>query len=386
MQFTATPPPSLTFEGPPEPVDSWIKHYWLPMMAGNVSNYIENVAVRLGLLWDDRLALPVTIANGALPKEHSYIASARGQYLDYPLHEIAERPQYSRMAKVGAGIGFRAARLLANWLSFERVVFVNNWLLSTNAYPVAPDAQQLKAALNLLLDAYPGHTIIFRGIVDELNPSMAKDLTALGAFPVLSRQIYLLDPALGEYKKKRPFISDSKHYDRNQTYVWEVASEISEADTERALSMYRALYLDKYSRLNPQYTARYIQLSLASGFLSYELLRNRETGLLVAVQAVARAGNQITTPFIGHDAQADPEAGFYRLMNIQLTRTAVAENRLLNMSSGAGTFKKQRGGLAAIEYNLVVNHHLPAYRRLPWQAMAYFSRRYALPALQRMEI
>lgn len=386
MQFTATPLPTQATTWPPEPVGSWLNGYWLPMMAGHVSSAIENIAVQLGLLWDNQLALPVTIAHGSLPNEHSYIASARGQYLDYPLHEIAERPQYSRWTKIGAGLGFRLARLLAGWLRFEQVVFVNNWLLSTNAYPVIPNGQQLKDALQLLLAAFPGHTIVFRGIVDQLHAEMWHNLTDLGAFPVLSRQIYVLNPELGEYKKKRPFIADSKHYDRNQTYVWEVADSMNETDTERALALYRALYLDKYSRLNPQYTARFIQLSLTSGFLSYELLRHKDTGTLVAVQAVARAGNQITTPFIGYDAQIDPDAGFYRLMNIHLTRTAVAENRLLNMSSGAGTFKKQRGGVPAIEYHMVYNQHLPAHRRLTWQAMAYFSRKYALPALQKLEL
>jgi hypothetical protein len=41
----------------------------------------------------------------------------------------------------------------------------------------------------------------------------------------------------------------------------------------------------------------------------------------------------------------------------------------VNASGGAGRFKQQRGGVAAVEWHAVFDRHLPAAARLPWAVL-----------------
>ena len=72
-------------------------------------------------------------------------------------------------------------RPLLLWSKFEQVVFVNNWLLSTNLYPSMPHAL-MQALRDLLVRSFPQHAIIFRSVNDQLNSALMGQLQAYG-FP-----------------------------------------------------------------------------------------------------------------------------------------------------------------------------------------------------------
>jgi hypothetical protein len=59
---------------------------------------------------------------------------------------------------------------------------------------------------------------------------------------------------------------------------------------------------------------------------------------------------------------------------------------LLNQSSGAGNFKRTRGGRPNIEYSVVYERHLWPHRRLAWQGLAQAINGVAVPLLERYKL
>jgi hypothetical protein len=118
-----------------------------------------------------------------------------------------------------------------------------------------------------------------------------------------------------------------------------------------------------------------------SNLLKVHLIRFE--GKIVAVLATFEQNGVITTPFIGYDPNAPAEWGLYRLMNMKLMQEAINRNLILHQSSGAGDFKKQRGGESAYEYNFIYNKHLNAFRRSPWKLFEYMTDRYIIPNMEK---
>jgi hypothetical protein len=74
------------------------------------------------------------------------------------------------------------------------------------------------------------------------------------------------------------------------------------------------------------------------------------------------------------------EPGFYRLLVAMLLKRVAEEGTLLNYSSGAGDFKRRRGGEGCLEFNAVYTRHLPIEQRLPFllldRCAGYFGSRF----------
>ena len=113
--------------------------------------------------------------------------------------------------------------------------------------------------------------------------------------------------------------------------------------------------------------------------LEFRGLRH-SSGRIDAVFACFRQGNVTVTPFVGYDTSMAGEPSFYRLLVAMLLKRVAEEGTLLNYSSGAGEFKRRRGGEGCIEFNAVYTRHLSLERRLPFllleQCAQVFGRRF----------
>jgi hypothetical protein len=343
--------------------------------------YIRNSNNDIDLLiTPDGVPLPSTI-NRQYKMGTTYILSFLSQFVDYATEELSHDrsiPLIKRLITRGFLSLLRAAGI---FMMLDKIVFVNNRLLSTSLQPDI-SRRDFEVILDTIRLKFPDYSIVFRGVTPATSLNNAAHLRGLGAIPIISRLVYLFNPKVIDFKKKRAFIRDKKMAQKlSSELYWTVPANLEPVERQRILQLYQELYLNKYSKLNPQYTDRFIEESAASGLLTYYLLRRKSDDKLLAVQAVSRVENQITTPFIGYDMSEPKELGLYRLMNIKLMQIAIEQDLLLNMSSGAGMFKSQRGGIPGPEYHMVFPPRKSIFRRSIWRLLSVLSEKIIIPSL-----
>lgn len=333
----------------------------LPFVEKGAQHYIKNADARLEILAFGEQRLPLVLP--ALNDQNSYVCSPSGQYIRYGYREIELELSNKPLAK-------RACKLLLKGFEqvvgedFDRVVFVNNWLLSTNLYPDL-EVRQLRDLTDFLVSKFPDCAIIFRSVNPVLNGEIFKTLAQNGYRQVLSRQVYLLNPETKVHRKKKAFKEDCRFRKKRLEYQW--TSDILPEWLPRIRQFYNDLYLKKYSTINPNFTPAFYQSALAQDWLQFRVLL--KAGVPYACLAYFDRNGVMTTPIIGYDQSLPLSEGFYRLISLQIIEEAERAGKFIHMSSGAAEYKRLRGASPCMEYNMVYIKHLSAKRQLPWHLL-----------------
>ncbi|MDO5693908.1 MAG: GNAT family N-acetyltransferase [Pseudomonadota bacterium] len=346
---------------------------------------IGNVQTQMQLLKTDQHLFPVSINHGDESAANCYVVSPLTTYTHYAQYEIRQlhRPWLTWPLML-------LSQALGRWLQsaqIDRLVQVNNWLLSTNLYPPDWHGHDVPAITRLLCHAFPDHAIGFRSLNRISNPDVLAQLESLGYVAVPSRQVYLFDARMGT---DAPFLqrSDVQKDARllaKTPYTRVPGHLLQEADYQRLTQLYRLLYLEKYSALNPHYSAQWLQAGQRDGWLELLALRSPE-GRLDGVVGWFAAGNTLSSPMVGYDTALPQRLGLYRMLAQLSLERAVQRKMLLNLSAGAASFKRQRGGTPAIEYTMVYIQHLPLYRQRPWRMLSRVLQSIGVPFMQRMKL
>ena len=327
--------------------------------------FIRNVRTELrGFAVGEHL-LPVTINDATVP-ENSYVVSPLTAYSGYAEAELPklQRPWMERPLR-------NLIRSLGRYLErqkIDRIVQVNNWMLSTNLYPPDWSGSELEEITSHLVAEFPDHVIGFRSLNRVSNAELIERLKSLGYWLVPSRQVYLFDARQG---------ADSEFFAHHNTQIDQVHlrkthyrriehAQICAADFPRLEQLYNMLYLDKYCRLNPQYTARWLACGHRDGWLKLAALRDPE-GRIDGVVGWFATSDVLTAPIVGYDTSLPQKTGLYRLLTAMCLREATERRVLLNFSAGASHFKRMRGGVPCIEYSAIYVRHLSATRRRAWR-------------------
>jgi hypothetical protein len=162
-------------------------------------------------------------------------------------------------------------------------------------------------------------------------------------------------------------------------------NEFSAEDFHRCEQLYRLLYIDKYTSLNPQYSCHWLAAGQQHGWLKLIGLRNTQ-GKLEGVVGFFENDHIITAPIVGYNTALPAKEALYRLLTQLCLQRAIAHNKLLNFSSGAAEFKRLRGGVPAIEYTMVYVAHLNVYSRCCWKVLGYILHKIAVPLMKRWQL
>ena len=199
----------------------FVKRYLIPIIRDEkgVGSSVANVECDFGILifGDDQICLPTTfsvpigfaemkhnvfpwlISSGQLGQNASYVSSPLMQYAGYAVNDL-----YKLKLSI---LPYIIVRFILSCLivffcitSLDSVVYVNNFLLSTNLYPdflKLYDEKELKIlfekALALLARHHPGRVILFRSIDDFGTSKVLKKILIQKPFNmkfVLSRKIH----------------------------------------------------------------------------------------------------------------------------------------------------------------------------------------------------
>jgi hypothetical protein len=310
--------------------------------------------------------------------ENSWVCSPFTHYVSYAREEIrrAVHPALATPAR-------RALHGVGHWLrraSFNRVVMVNNWLMSTNPWPLW-DAVGLPAALEALRTRWPDHAFVFRSLNGRADEPLLRALASEGARLIPSRQIWLFDPGSEAVGRATNLKHDRRLLRRDDLEI--VPHEgLNDTDFERLAGLYGELYLEKHSRHNPAYTSAWLRHLWSHGLLRFTALREWG-GELVGVEARAVLHGTMVSPVVGYALSRPPSVGLYRRLAAIPVLAARNEGVPLNLSAGAGRFKALRGGEPVMEYIAVLDRHLPRRRRRPWRLIEGISRAVLAPVVRR---
>lgn len=354
----------------------YARKFLTPLIMNGVSRYIQNVNTRLGIVKVDELILPITVNDAEYG--NSYVVSPYDQYITYAKEELYLMKNLTLeilLSGVLSSLG-----IFLRLFNINKVVIVNNWMVSTNLYPCIQHEQveQIKA---FLLKKFPSHTIVFRSIEDYKNRSLYESLKQLDFQMLLSRQIFLMDTAQPVNSRSRYNLRKDEKILHNTPYQVVEHEEILPEDIQGILDNYNALYLQKYSENNPQFTDEFFRMAHQENLLNMKLLK--KDGKVDAILGYFHRNGVMTTPLFGYDTRLPIEWGLYRMISLHLLYDARKYGYLLHASSGAAEFKKSRGAIETFEYSAVYFNHLPWARKLPWKVLQYLLDQLAKPIVQK---
>lgn len=349
---------------------------------------IRNVHTTLRVLDTGRHLLPVSINHGHQhgndPAGNSYVVSPLTTYGAYADHEVRQLGYAAltwplRLLVKATGCWLAAAQV-------DRVVHVNNWLLSTNLYPRDWDGADLPAITDLLRAAFPDHAIAWRSLNRHSNAALIDRLLALGYIAVPSRQVYLFDGRASQpaFLKHHNCRLDAALL-RNTPYRVTPGSALQDEEFERIEHLYNLLYLEKYCPLNPQFSAGWLRAGQRGGWLQLQVLRTVD-GRIDGVLGWFGDGHIVTAPVVGYDTALPQSLGLYRLLTRLCLQHAVEHKLLLNFSSGAARFKRLRGGQPEIEYSMVYAGHLAPERQRVWKVLSALLHRIGIPMMRKFKL
>lgn len=304
------------------------------------------------------------------PRNRCYVTSFMTQYVLYVKEEVLKSPKYSKRQKRWVKYASPIILKLVKLVLKQDIAWVNNNLTSTPLYGENWQHYDINTLNNQLLDYYPKKVIIYKGVEPQTNQELFKTYLEAGYIPLLGRQVYIFDPKSSKYKKKRSFQMDKKLAEKQTRFYWTDLDINRPEDIKRVIEIYRELYLEKHSIYNPIYTESFIKTGIGNFRLRYEVMKDKSNDRIVAVQGIHETAEVINTSFIGYDQNLPQNLGLYRLMNYELMRQAIAKNKILNMSSGAGDFKSKRGGTSSFEYQMIYPKNLSLFQRTVWKHLA----------------
>jgi len=356
-------------------IEPWIRH--------GPERDVDNIQTRMMVIViDDQYVLPITVNEQEY--DNAYVCSPYTHYVTYAKQELGmlKQPLLERpLAWLLSGIGFGMKLARCN-----RVVHVNNYLLSTNLYP-RMTAEHVSAIIALLQARFPDHSIVFRSLNRHYYPELCRSLEKAGCALVPSRQIYCLDTrdSRTQNAKARWLIKRDEGLLAKHEYEIVRHEELVPADVPRMVQLYNLLYIDKYSPCNPQFNERFFEHALAAKTLRFVALRTSR-GRIDGIMGYFCRNGILTTPIFGYDTALPLETGLYRMLSAVLFREVQRLGMQWNESSGAAQFKRNRGATGHWEYSAIMDRHLPVYRRSCWSFISLAANRIGVPLMERHKL
>ncbi|MCR9205341.1 MAG: hypothetical protein NXH75_12230 [Halobacteriovoraceae bacterium] len=340
--------------------DQYLKNFITPLIQEGTAPYVSNVTAEAFIIRVGKKHLP-----GILSSKQSdcYVASPYAQYIDYAKAELVELrfPPLEWILKVVLSVLGAFLRICR----FNDVVYVNNWLLSTNLY-LPLEKNEILEIVEKLKEKFPNRVIVFRSLNKKTDEELIKNLGELGAKRTISRQVYITDPENPDYEQRKDFKKDKSFLNRTELSLKEDGFDGKEIEKMREL--YNKLYLKKYFLLNPQFTKKYFENAVNHRLFEFQYFHqeNKEK----AVLGYFYRSGVMTTPIFGFDTEAKSSEGLYRLISAKLMKDSKEKGFVLNQSSGAAEFKRQRGAKPFLEYNYYFSDHCSLKQRFSWSLLS----------------
>lgn len=348
---------SLQWPNTPETLHA--KALFVPMLKEGVSAYIRNVDTKLYLLQIDQHILPVTVNEKEY--DNSYLTS---NYVAIKLLEEKLSQRFPRLFHLQKPF-IQCAGAVLKGIKINKVVIVNNWLLTTSIYPEL-SLLQTNALTDFLKKRFPDHSIIFRSLNDKKCASLAMDLKEQHYHIIKTRSVFFYDP--DQKKHLSPKVQYHHRRDRRliESEGYQVVRNemIEEKEISQLLHLYNLIYISKHTRYSPAYTEKFIKEAIGKQY--FHLIGLKKDGAIHGVMGCCKRNGTMIVPFFGYDATKGGANHLYRMLTVLAIDEAEKDHLLLNDGSGGSVAKKHRGMTTSPEYIAIYDRHLPWHRRLFW--------------------
>ncbi|QNA83828.1 GNAT family N-acetyltransferase [Sphingomonas sp. So64.6b] len=364
------PPPDAW----PEPCET--RAYIEGIARAGVTAMIPNVTTRWLALRSGERVFPVTVNDGAIGG--SYVTLPHSAYILYARAEL-DLVDTGRLRPVLAVLIGIADRLIRR-ARINRIVHVDNWLLSTNLHGDW-DGADVAAIRTFLVGHFPDHAIAIRSVDGWSSPALLKATARDGWTMLASRQIWVTTDLARQWEPRRDTRADSALLAASGLTI-DHFETMSEADSARIAALYHLLYVGKYSPLNPVFSPAYVHMTWREKILHYRGVREAD-GTILAIAGSLIRGDVLTPPVVGYDTARPQAEGLYRIATLLFTTVAMETGTRLNGSAGAAHFKRNRGATGVIEYMAIATAHLPWGRRAVFGFMRLILDRIAVPMMKK---
>lgn len=337
---------------------NYVNGYFSAFISEGSQTLIKNVETKIDIINTDTIKLPMTINEEEY--NNCYVCSPYTACVPY-VQEETQKLNNKSLKFIIYCISNALAHLLKK-ASINKVVSINNWMLSTNLYPEW-SGEDLPEIIKQITEKHPNHAVMFRSLNQFSNAELMERFVSNKFIMMPSRQVYIYNKH-SNYLKKHNNKIDFKLLEKTKYKVIH-HSDIQSSDYNRIVELYNLLYIDKYSRHNPQFTRRCIEHWHQNDFIHFIGLRS-ENGQLDGIVGFFKKNRVMTAPVVGYDTAKDQKIGLYRILMALTLKNSIENKMVLNLSSGASKFKRMRGGKPYIEYSAIYVKHLPLKRRYIW--------------------
>jgi len=335
------------------------KKLLIPLVKDGAASYFHNIKTEMMVLKVDDLVLPITIND--FESDNSYVCSFYNYYVG--LGSINASIIKNKLLRYLVTKALKTLGKILKLGKIDKIVSVNNWLFSTNLYPKLNDSQILSIR-EFIQEKFPKHAIVFRSInkVDKNSP--LSGLRNSKFHLIASRQIFLNDTKETTFFESRLFKGDLKLLEKTDYLLDDLKNDF---ESTKILGLYNEIYVDKYSKLNPQLNEKFVKLLIQHQIFNFKILQKNDR--IDGVIGYYSAHGVMSSPFFGYNTKVPQQANLYRLLSTVLTLEAKNKKHLYNQSSGASFYKSIRKATATIEYSAVYFKHLPFSNRMVWKTL-----------------
>ena len=307
----------------------------------NLVDWVSNACA--SLRWEGKSQIPVSVTLPSRQKNTSYLFSPRSAWFDYLAHECRDQPAIAFLINTLGKLFF--------FLGIDKTVFVGNYPVSTSIWSTEQENELLRI-VDEMRQLYPSYYIGIRNLLPHRHKALIAQLKTLGYYGIPSRVIYEFD-LRGEIPQMPSHLKRDLALLKKLNLEVEIKTRLDRDSLTRIQDLYEKIYLDKHSLLNPQYTQKFFDDIVNHGTMSCLLIRN-PSGQICSFALLQATNQTLTVPALGYDQLMDLD-GSYRVLFAAIYSHAKNKRALLNYSSGAGDFKRKRGGTAHLEYTYLAS-------------------------------
>lgn len=350
-----------TLQWPQSDEALYARDFLEPLVTHGISSYIENIQAQMHILKIDQNILPVIVNDGHF--KNSWVCSPYAHFILYPKYGVQLLQNKYAEGVLKKLIDFVDPVVRAG--EIDSVVYVNNWLFAADLYPKGLTLDQVPRILDFLIQRFPRHAIVFRSLNPLLYKPLEDSLCKHGCDLIASRYVFITDAKNQVLYQNRNIKSDLKQW-REESF--EILTDPAHKEETLLFSdLYKKLYINSHSEINPQFNERYFDHLVDRKLLHF--IRLKIQGNVEGIAGYFVRNGVMYCPLFGYDKTKEDHKKVYRLLNTALLLAAKERGALFHQSAGGSFFKKIRSAQGCVESFAVYSRHLPLKQRITWRAV-----------------